>query len=128
MYRLQGCKDYVLNRSTIVCLCASRDLILRVTYRCLHRDYSPGNNKRVLSSPTKTRARIRERRYAREDVHGAATKIARRRRICISTRRILSSARTHVTPTNPRSCDDVFTSPREKGSPCAEDAFGISRY
>jgi len=33
----------MLNRSTPVCLCAS--LILRVTYRYLHRDYSPGNNK-----------------------------------------------------------------------------------
>lgn len=66
IYRLQGYEDYVLNRSTTVC--ASRDLILRVTYRYLHRDYSPGNNKgaschrrrkRALDSRAEIRLRTR---------------------------------------------------------------------
>lgn len=59
----------MLNRST-VCLCASRDLIPRVTYRYLHRDYSPGNNKGAsCRSPAKTRVR---RGFASGDPHTKA--------------------------------------------------------
>jgi len=76
----------------------------------------------ILSSPTKTRVQ-------REDsASGRFVHEGEQRQRLRDEHEILGSARTHVTPTNSRSCD-VSTSSRRKDlrAKRTEDAFGIPR-
>lgn len=95
---------------------ANRDLILRVTYRYLHRDYSPGDNKGApCHRRAKTICAARDRFFFFTHALCVLPRAARSARwICIRTWDVSSRKRTWRRNEVPRSCDVSIT--LEKGS------------